>query len=98
MKISREEAIKVLLETPDISSIAEEIKEMRNQLDLILSIIVIPQQLAADVIGIHRDTISNRARRGKVEILQKDGSSLNFVTLKQTGELKSRRSAKWRKR
>ncbi len=93
--MSREEALRALLEQPATDAEqSERIARIEQKLDLILSVIAIPQQLAADVSGVHRDTIINKAKKGELEVLQKDGSSLNFVTLKQASELKPRRSAK----
>ena len=91
--MSKAEAIKKLLEENDTSILEQKVDDLTAKVDLLLSVIVIPQQLAADISGIHRDTILNRAKKGKVEVLQADGSSLNFVTIKQTSKLKPRRSA-----
>ena len=92
--MNKVEAIKVLLGNNELSDIETKVDELTKKVDLLLSVIVIPQQLAADVAGVNRNTILNRARRGEFDFLQKDGSSLNFVTLKQAGELKRRRSAR----
>ena len=89
--MSKEEALKTLLEKSDTSNLEQKVDELTKKVDLLLSVIAIPQQLAADIAGVNRNTISNRAKKGQVEVLQKDGSSLNFVTIKQVSELKPRR-------
>ena len=41
--------------------------------------------------GISNDTVRNKAVRGELEILQRPGSRLNYLTLKEAGELRPRK-------
>jgi hypothetical protein len=95
--MSREEAIKELLQLTDESEQAMRIDRIERKLDLILSCIVVQQKDAAEAVGVSSDTVRNKVLRGEIEILQRDGSRLNYLTLKTTGNLKVRTKTRRRK-
>lgn len=95
--MSTEEAIKNLLNSKDESEQAERIDRIEQKLDLLLSVIVVQQKDACEAVGISPDTVRNHVLRGNTEVLQRDGSRLNFLTLTTVGELKPRKSVKRRK-
>ncbi len=94
---AREEAIKTLLEPPEDETQSERIERIEKKLDFILSVIVVQQKDACEAVGVHPDTVRNKVLRGETEILQRDGSRLNYLTLEQAGDLKKRTSRKRRK-
>lgn len=63
---------------------------IEQQLGLLLTAIVVQQKDACAIAGVSQDTARNKALRGEVDILQADGSRLNFVTLKDASILKKR--------
>lgn len=81
-----EEAIK--------QSVQEAVEPLREKIDLLMRAIVVQQKDACEIAGVSPDTVRNKATRGEVEILQKDGSRLNYLTLKQTAELRPRKKRK----
>ena len=91
------EALKALLETPENESQNQRLERIEKKMDLILSVIVVQQKDACEAVGVSPDTVRNRVLRGDTEVLQRDGSRLNYLTLEQTGELKTRKRAKRRK-
>ena len=95
--MSREEAIKALLETPENETLIERLERIKKKMDLFLSVIVVQRKDACEAVGISPDTVRNRVLRGDTTVLQRDGSRLNYLTLEQTGELKTRKKAKRRK-
>ena len=96
--MSREEAIKTLLEeSTDKKSIEERLDRIEKKFDLILSVLVVQQKDACEAMGVSDDTVRNKVLRGEVEILQRDGSRLNFLTLADAGELKKRKHLRRRK-
>ncbi len=95
--MSREEALKTLFESPENETQTERLERIEKKMDLILSVIVVQQKDACEAVGVSPDTVRNRVLRGDTEILQRDGSRLNYLTLQQTGELKTRKRAKRRK-
>lgn len=95
--MSREEAIKILLEPLPDEDINARLDRIEAMLELILTAIVIPQIDACEIAGITAATIRNMALRGEVDPMQKDGSKLNFYQLKQVKGLKPRRQVKRRK-
>lgn len=95
--MSREDVIKALLETPAADSDqAERITRIEQKLDLILSVIVVQQKDACEAVGVSPDTVRNRVLSGDTTILQRDGSRLNYLTLEQAGELKTRKKTRRR--
>ena len=96
--MNREEAIKTLLESePDGANNTQRLERLEQKLDLILSVIVVQQKDACQAVGISDDTIRNKVLRGETEVLQRDGSRLNYLTLEGVGDLKVRRRPKRRK-
>lgn len=95
--MSRGELINQLLETKDSSEQSERIDRIEKKLDLILSCIVIQQKDAAEAVGVSPDTVRDKVLRGEIDILQRDGSRLNYLTLEDVGELKVRTKARRRK-
>lgn len=69
----------------------ERIDRIEKKLDLILSVIVVQQKDACEAVGVTPETARKRILAGDVELLQKDGSRLNFFTLQETNKLKVRR-------
>lgn len=94
--MSREEALKVLLEQRPDETTAERLDRIESMLRLLLAAIVVPQKIACEIAGITDDTIRNMALRGDVDPLQADGSTRNFYALKQVENLKPRRQVKKR--
>lgn len=93
--MSREELLKALLDTPETdTSQLERITRIEQKLDLILSVIVVQQKDACEAVGISSNTVRNRVLSGDISVLQRDGSHLNYLTLEQTGQLKTRKKAK----
>lgn len=95
--MSREEAIRRLLEsTDDLNNVdlKQEVKEIKEMLSLIVSVIVVQQKDACEAVGVHPDTVRNKVLRGETGILQRDGSRLNYLTLADAGDLKPRRACK----
>ena len=92
--MSTEEAIKTLLEKSEPSNLEKKVDDLTAKLDLIISAIVFQQKDACEFTGMTQATVRNHVLRGDTEVLQRDGSSLNFLTLKSVGELKPRRRAK----
>lgn len=92
--MSREEALRTLLETPENETLVERLDRIEKKMDLFLSVIVVQQKDACEAAGISPDTVRNRVLSGDMSVLQRDGSRLNYLTLEQTGELKPRRKAK----
>jgi hypothetical protein len=65
--MSSEEAHRTLLETPEAdTNLLECLINIEQKLDLLLSAIAIPQQHAADLSGVHRDTFLNKAKKRRV--------------------------------
>ena len=95
--MNREEALKTLIETAPEGDTLERLERLEKKLDLILSAIVIQQKDACEMVGITSDTIRNKVLRGETEVLQRDGSRLNYLTLENAGDLKVRRRLKRRK-
>jgi hypothetical protein len=93
----REEALKVLLESPENETEAEWRVRMEKKIDVILSCIVIQQKNAAEAVGVSPDTVRDKVLRGEIDVLQRDGSRLNYLTLEDVGELKVRTKRKRRK-
>lgn len=92
--MSRDEAIKTLLEESDNSDLREEVRELKNMVAILLEAIVVPQKDAAEIAGITPHTIRNKVKNGELDILQGDGSRLNYLTLTQTIGLKKRKTSK----
>lgn len=90
--MSREEAIKTLLDSPEGESQAERIERIEKKLDLILSVIVVRQKDACEVAEVTPATVRNKVKRGEVAVLQADGSRSNYLTLQTTRKLKERRT------
>ena len=95
--MSREDLIKELLEKKDYNELEEKVDVLNAKMDLILSVIVVQQKDACLAVGITPETVRNKVLRGDTEILQRDGSRLNYLTLEQAGELKPRRIPRKRK-
>lgn len=94
--MSREEALRELLKNDDAET-GERLDRLEKKLDLILSVIVVQQKDACEAVGVSADTARNKVLAGDVEVLQADGSRLNYYTLKETAKLKPRRPAKRRR-
>lgn len=69
----------------------DRIDRIEKKLDLILSVIVVQQKDACEAVGVTPETARKRILAGDVELLQKDGSRLNFFTLSEMEKLKVRR-------
>lgn len=95
--MSREDLLKALLETPENETLIERLDRIEQKMDLFLRVIVVQQKDACEAVGISPDTVRNRVLSGDMSVLQRDGSRLNYLTLEQTGELKTRRKAKRKK-
>lgn len=95
--MSREEAIKTLLEGDAPTNLEQKVDDLTAKVDLLLSVIVVQQKDACEAVGISPDTVRNKVLSGDAEVLQRDGSRLNFLTLTTVGELKVRRKAKRRR-
>ena len=95
--MSREKLIEELLDSKDESEQSARMDRIERKLDLLLSVIVVRQKDASEAVGVSDDTIRNKVLRGETEVLQRDGSRLNFLTLAEVGELKPRRSPKRKK-
>ena len=93
----RAEAIKILLEEPSLDDIKQELSEIKEMLSLLVSVVVISQKTAGQIADVSVNTIRNKVLRGEMDVLSATGSKLNYLTLKQTGELKPRRKPKRRK-
>lgn len=83
--------IKSLLDADELSDLKKEVNELNKKLDLILSVIVVQQKDACEAAGITSAAVRQRVLRGDVEVMQRDGSRLNFLTLSEVGGLKPRR-------
>lgn len=92
--MSKEEAIKTLLADTGPENIEERLERIEKKFDLILSVIVVQQKDVCAAKNISPDTVRNKVLSGDTEVLQADGSRLNFMTLKTAGELKPRRNRK----
>ena len=66
-------------------------EEVSRKLDPLLNVIVLQQKDVCEATGISNDTVRNKAVRGELEILQRPGSRLNYLTLKEAGELRPRK-------
>lgn len=66
-------------------------EEVSAKIDPLLNVIVVQQKDACDAAGVCDDTVRKKALRGEVNILQRDGSRLNYVTITQMSGLKPRR-------
>ena len=84
--MSIEEAIK--------KAVDEAVAPLQRQLDQLMAAIVIQQKDACEIAGVSEETARNKAKSGEIEILQKDGSRLNFLTLKSVSGLKPRNKRK----
>lgn len=73
-------------------SVEKAVAPLREKLDLLLSAIAVQQKDAAVIAGVTSDTVRNKAIRGDIEILQRPGSRLNFVTLTEASNLKPKRT------
>ena len=69
---------------------SEELGRIERKVDFLLSIIVAQQKDAIEALGIDPATLRARVENGEVELLSKDGSRLNFITLKSAYDLKQR--------
>lgn len=94
MKISKADAIKVLLDGDSDLEIIERLDRIERKLDFLLSAIVIRQKDACGIAGITQATARNMALRGDLEPLQADGSTRNFYQLSTVKGLKPRRQIK----
>ncbi len=92
--MSREDILKALLEIPENETLIERLDRIEQKMDLFLRVIVVQQKDACEAVGISPDTVRNCVLSGDMTVLQRDGSRLNYLTLEQTGELKTRRKAK----
>lgn len=72
-------------------AIAEAVEPLQKQIDQLLSVVVVQQKDACTIAGVSDEIIRNRARKGEVSLLQKNGSRLNYLTLKDVSGLKPRR-------
>lgn len=69
-------------------------EEVSRKIDPLLNVIVLQQKDICDATGISNDTVRNKALRGELTVLGRDGSRLNYLTLKQAGELRPRKRKK----
>lgn len=91
----KETLIKKLLEDDSLSTSAEaKLDRLSEQIDLIMNALIIQQKDAAQLAGVSAATIRNYAKEGKIQPLQKDGSRLNFFTLKDVDNIKRRNTSK----
>lgn len=74
--------------------VEDAVRPLQDKIDLLLSAIVVQQKDAAALAGVTTDTVRNKATRGEVEILQRTGSRLNYITLKETSTLKVKKAKK----
>ena len=95
--MSREEAIKALLEENNDGDLREEVREIKNMLAVILDSIIVQQKDACQAAGVSPDTVRNKVLSGEIDILHAQGSRLNFMTLKTVGNLKKRKPLKRRR-
>ncbi|REJ78750.1 MAG: hypothetical protein DWQ47_04710 [Acidobacteria bacterium] len=87
----RDSILKLILPESEVQEIAEQLHDLHGKLDLLLEYIAIRQKDAADVLGVHTQTITNRAKNGRLSPLQRDGSRLNYFSLSEIAGLKKRR-------
>lgn len=80
----------------EISSLKEDVAELKEMLGVLLSAIVVRQKDACEIVGITQATARNMALRGDLEPLQADGGKANYLTLETTVKLKARRKSKRR--
>lgn len=79
----------------------EQASQLEKKIDKLLSVlpalealcelVVLQQKDAAAISGVSNVTIRNRADREGFPVLGRDGSRLNYITLKSAGELKRKR-------
>lgn len=65
-------------------------EEVSKKIDPLLNVIVVQQKDACDAFDVCDDTVRKKANAGEINILQRDGSRLNYVTISQMNGLKSR--------
>ena len=71
-------------------SVEEAVAPLREQLDLILSVIIVRQKDAGKLANVSDDIIRRESPNGHIQILQRAGSRLNYLTLKDVGTLAHR--------
>lgn len=66
----------------------------QNAINVLLSVIVIQQKDACEAAGITQETARAKVLRGELEVLQSDGSRLNYLKLTEVPKLKKRSTRK----
>jgi len=66
------------------------LESVNTKLDLLLGAIAVQQKDAVEIAGVSKDTPRNAYLSGDLEILSRDGSRLNYITLESVGDLKKR--------
>jgi len=74
-----------------------DLERIERKVDFILSVLVVQQKDVVAATGIDPETIRKRAEAGEIELLSRDGSRLNFMTLKTAYDLKQRKRTYKRK-
>ncbi len=70
--------------------VLQKINELHSGLDWLLTVIIAQQKDACDAAGISPETMRRKVLAGELIPLSRDGSRLNFISLKQMQDLKSR--------
>lgn len=70
--------------------VLQKVNELHAGVDFLLSIIIAQQKDACEAAGISPETLRRKVLAGELMPLSRDGSRLNFVSLKQIKDLKSR--------
>ncbi|MDQ6788766.1 MAG: hypothetical protein M3033_18340 [Acidobacteriota bacterium] len=91
----RKEIESCLLESQGIShDLMIKVNELHSWVEFLVSLIIAQQKDACEAAGISPETLRRRVLDGNLIPLSKDGSRLNFVSVKQMTELKPRIRAK----
>lgn len=72
------------------NGILQKINELHAGLDFVLSIIIAQQKDVCEATGIAPETLRRKILQGELMPLSRDGSRLNFISLKQMIDLKPR--------
>ena len=69
----------------------DKLDRIEQNLSVLMSVIIVSQKSAAVAAGITPETIRNKTLRDQAEVLGREDSTLNFVTLKQVAGLRRRK-------
>ena len=75
-----------------IETLTKEVEFLREGMNLLLSVIVVPQKN----LDVERHTVRRKVLSGEVNILTPDGSRLNYIQLIEVPNLKKRTKPKKR--